>query len=230
MKKYLLLIVAFLLISNLQVFSQTPMFTAVEVKVKNFTQDNIAKEFDKVFEGVKMNKGAVVLQRFRSGNQNGRTHRIVFLSTLGTKLMEEGAINPDKNSVFWARMGNYVEDWGPAYHGRVLSRTNLDTTKYKFVHIWDIKVQNPNQYKEAHDNIVKTFQNEFEGRGAAFGTYDIGKPNGATHWVALWGKDVEDHLQLYDALEKSAKFYDLIQSRGVVEDIKDFTLEVIRRK
>ena len=38
-------------------------FTAIEVKVKPHTQDDIAKAFDKVFEDVKMNQGGVVLER-----------------------------------------------------------------------------------------------------------------------------------------------------------------------
>ena len=61
-------------------------------------------------------------------------------------------------------------------------------------------------------------------------TTDIGRPNGATHWVAVTGKDREDHLMLYDKLQKNPKFMKLISSRGEFEDVKDFELQILRRK
>ena len=36
-------------------------------------------------------------------------------------------------------------------------------------HIWDIKVDDPNQFKTAHEKIVKKFKEEFKGRWVAFG-------------------------------------------------------------
>jgi len=35
---------------------------------------------------------------------------------------------------------------------------------------------------------------------------------------------------LYDKLQKSSKFIKLIQERGAVEDVRDYELEILRRK
>ena len=87
-----------------------------------------------------------------------------------------------------------------------------------------------NQFKKGHDKIISEFAGDFAGRVVGFGTYDIGRPNGATHWVALTGKDREDHLMLYDKLQKNPKFMGLISERGKVEDVKDYELQILRRK
>jgi len=218
------------LLLSVTTFAQTMAFSVIEVKVKPFTQDNITKAFDKVFDGVKMNQGGVVLERFWQGRSNGMTHRLVFMSTLGVDLMDEDAISEDRNAAFWSRMRNYIEEWGSGYSGRILSWQEGDTEKNSRVHIWDIKIKDQNQFKTAHDQIVKEFKKEFEGRVVGFGTYDIGRPNGASHWVALTGKNRDDHLMLYDRLEKQSRFIELIQKRGEVENVRDYELEILRRK
>lgn len=218
------------LLFSIALKAQTMAFSAIEVKVKPYTQDNIAKAFDKVFEGVKMNQGGVVLERFWNGRSNGMTHRLVFMSTLGVDLMEEDAISDDRNQAFWSRMQNYIEEWGSGYSGRILSWQEGDTEENPRVHIWDIRIKDQNQFKVAHDKIVKEFKKDFEGRVVGFGTYDIGRPNGASHWVALTGKDRNDHLMLYDKLEKQSKFIELIQQRGEIEDVRDYELQILSRK
>ena len=94
--------------------AQTMAFSAIEVKVKPFTQKDIKEAFEEVFEDVEMNKGAIVLERFTGGDSNGMTHRLVFLYTLGEKMIADEFWASDKNAVFWAKMGNYIEDW--AFH------------------------------------------------------------------------------------------------------------------
>jgi len=152
------------------------------------------------------------------------------MSTLGVDMVDEGAISPDKNDAFWAKMNNYIEEWGPGTSGRILSWQEGDTQKNPSVHIWDIKAQDQNQFKKGHDNIVKSFKDEFAGRVVGFGTYDIGKPNGATHWVVVSGKDRGDHLMFLDKLQNSSKFMKLIQERGEVEDVRDYEIEILKRK
>ena len=77
---------------------------------------------------------------------------------------------------------------------------------------------------------MSEFAGEFKGRIVGFGTYDFGLPNGAKHWVGLSGKDIDDHLLLYDKLEKNPKFIKLISSRGKFELIKDFEINILKRK
>jgi hypothetical protein len=35
---------------------------------------------------------------------------------------------------------------------------------------------------------------------------------------------------LYDKLEKSSKFIKLIQERGAIEEVRDFEVEILKRK
>jgi len=39
-----------------------------------------------------------------------------------------------------------------------------------------------------------------------------------------------DHLMLLDKLQKSSKFITLLRERGKTEDVKDYELEILRRK
>ena len=144
--------------------------------------------------------------------------------------MAEDAVSDDKNDALWAKMVNYVDEWQASYSGRVLSWQNGNAEENRVVHIWDIKVQDQNQFKKGHDNIIKSFKDDFDGRFVGFGTYDIAGPNGATHWVILSGKNRNDNLMLYDKLQKSNKFVKLIQERGTVENVRDFEIEILKRK
>lgn len=227
MKKLFFSIILF---TSVSITAQTMAFTAIEVKVKDHTQNDIEEAFDKVFKDVKMNQAGVTLERIWMGGTKGMTHRLVWMSTLGVDMVDEGAISPDKNDAFWAKMNNYIEEWGPGTSGRILSWQEGDTQKNPSVHIWDIKAQDQNQFKKGHDNIVKSFKDEFAGRVVGFGTYDIGKPNGATHWVVVSGKDRGDHLMFLDKLQNSSKFMKLIQERGEVEDVRDYEIEILKRK
>jgi hypothetical protein len=148
---------------------------------------------------------------------------------MGEEMMAEDAVSDDKNDALWAKMVNYVDEWQASYSGRVLSWQNGNAEENRVVHIWDIKIDNPTMFKAGHDKIVKEFKDDFEGRAVGFGTYDFGKPNGASHWVALSGKDKEDHMMLYDKLQKDAKFMKLIQERGPLEDVKDYELRILKQ-
>ena len=119
MKKLLVFIIAF---SSLGLTAQTMAFSAVEVRMKDHTEKDVLEAFDKVMEGVKPNKGGVVLERiWYNSPAKGMTHRMVWLYTLGEDLFDDESIDEDKNEAFWAKMGNYVEDWGTSYSGRMLS-------------------------------------------------------------------------------------------------------------
>ena len=226
MKKIILLFVFFATVS---LTAQRMAFSVVEIKAKPHTQKDIVKAFTDTYEGVEMNQGGIVLERMGNGRTNGATHRVVFMWTLGVRMMAEDAISEDKNSVLWAKMGNFVEEWGAEYSGRILSWQEGDTDKNSNVHIWDVKIDDPNLFKAGHDKIVEKYKEDFSGRVVGFGTYDIGKPNGASHWVALSGKNKNDHMMLYDKLQKDAKFIQLIQERGPVEDVKDYEIKILKR-
>ena len=204
-------------------------FSVVEFTAKPYTQKDILKAFNDTYEGVKMNQGGIVLERIGNGRTNGATHRLVFMWTLGVEMMADDAVSDDKGSALWAKMRNFVDKWGTGYSGRILSWQEGDTDKNSNVHIWDIKIDDPNLFKAGHDKIVKKFKEDFSERVVGFGTYDIGRPNGASHWIALSGKDKNDHMMLYDKLQKDPKFIKLIQERGPVTDIKDYEVTILKR-
>ena len=208
---------------------QNMAFRVVEFTAKPYTQKDILKAFNDTYEGVKMNQGGIVLERIGNGRTNGATHRLVFMWTLGVEMMADDAVSDDKGSALWAKMRNFVDKWGTGYSGRILSWQEGDTDKNSNVHIWDIKIDDPNLFKAGHDKIVEKFKEDFSERVVGFGTYDIGRPNGASHWIALSGKDKNDHMMLYDKLQKDPKFIKLIQERGPVTDIKDYEVTILKR-
>ena len=127
-------------------------------------------------------------------------------------------------------MAEYVEEWGPWYAGRTLSYNlgggNDDDNKVR--HGWDLKVKNSKQFKIGHENLVKILKKEFDGREVAMGSYDFNGPNGATHWVIISGLDMEDHLMLYDELQKQDDFYVLTSERGEREIVRDVEYEILK--
>lgn len=64
----------------------------------------------------------------------------------------------DKNAALWAKMGNYIEDWGVSSSGRMMSwkEGNLETNPE--VHIWNIIPKDPAAFKAANDKIVDEFK------------------------------------------------------------------------
>ena len=205
--------------------AQTMAFTVVELKAKDFSEAKVLEDFDKLFDGVELMNGTIVLESIETGSTLGNTHRLAWIYPLGGEMMAENAVDPLKSQVFWAKMGNYIEEWGPVHHGRILSWQPTKNEEMKLVHIWDVKAKDPIAFKKGHDNIVKSFKQDFKDRLVGFGTYDINRPNGATHWVLVSGIDEEDHLMLLDKLQNDSKFNGLIQSRGETEEVSDFAVK-----
>ena len=225
MKKINFFIVNLFFISSLS--AQTMVFNVVEVKAKDFAQSDMVEAYETCCGDMKPNKGGFGIESIGKGSDNGMTHRLVWFWEIGEDLWE-GTDIQDKAPLWWNQMNNSIDEWGESYSGRTLSRQKGTNDEYKLTHIWDIKIDDPNQFKDAHDKIVKKFKKEFEGRWIAFGTYDINYPNGATHWVGLSGKDENDHIILYDKLQKQPEFIKLISERGKVENVRDYLVEDIK--
>ena len=224
--KYIYLLIAGLAF-NLNLSAQTIVFNVVEIEAKDFSESDIEAAYETCCADMKPNKGGFALQQIGKGSDDGMTHRLVWYWEMGEDLWK-GTNIEDKAPLWWNQMNNYVERWGESYCGRVLSRQDASNEEYEWTHIWDIKINDPNQFKSAHDKIVQTFKKEFEGRWVAFGTYDINYPNGATHWVGVSGKDDHDHMMLYDKLQKQNKFIELLSARGKTENIRDYMVKNIK--
>ena len=80
--------------------------------------------------------------------------------------------------------------------------------------------------KKFANSLPDVFQDRFVG----FGTYDINRPNGATHWALVSGSDLNDHLSLANDLQKNhtKKFMEYLEDRGEVELVHNFTFQNLR--
>jgi hypothetical protein len=223
-KLFITLLVA---VFTLQLSAQTGAYSVVEFKAKPHTQKDLLNIFNRTFDSITMNQGGVSLERIGNGRTNGATHRMVWFWTMGEDLMEDDAISDDQFDLLWSRMANYIEQWQASYSGRITSWES-GKEENNTVHIWDIKIEDPNVFKAGHDKIVETFKEDFKDRSVGFGTYDFGRPNGATHWIALSGKDKEDHMMLYEKLWNDKTFVKLIKERGPVENVKDYEVRILK--
>ncbi len=209
--------------------AQQMAFNFVEVTAKENSEDQIERLFDEFFANRERKSGAVFLERLRHGREDGRTHRIVFL----WELNKRGFVTKPQESegdAFWRGIRNNVESWGEARAGRVMNLNPGDEKKNPAIHIWDIRIEDPVAFAKAQQAMVRALPDTFEDRLVAFGSYDVNKPNGATHWALLSGKDINDHLSLYQDLQTvhNEVFSAYIRDRGKVTQVKDFVVERIK--
>ena len=226
MKKIILLITTSLI--SVALSAQTWGYNALDIKIKEGNENEITEAYDKVHEEIKLTNGNVGFQKIHKGSENGMTHRMVWAWELGTEWFS--GLDDNKAEAFWAKMGNYVEKWGESYSGRFLSWQggSDNDDDHKIRHVWNIKPKNPKQFKIGHDKLIKRFKKEFDGRIVSLGTYDFNGPNGATHWVMVSGKSMEDHMMLYHHLQEQDDFYILSSERGEVEGVGDVEYETIK--
>ena len=120
-----------------------------------------------------------------------------------------------------------IKSWDKVYNGRVLSLQSSDSDTIDTFHIYDIIPSDPQAFKKAHDYFVeKSGKNIWKGKQVAFGTYDLGRPNGATHWILTSGENERDIVKTYDIIQSdySKELVKYLQDRGDVKDLKDFTV------
>ena len=227
MKKIILLLVT---LFTVNATAQQLAFSIVHFKAHENSQNDIAELYEKHYADVKFKSGGIFLERLWQGRENGNTHRFVWVWELGNGGIEGEEIK-FKNDAFWAEMNNYVDTWGKHSSGRFLSWKDGDVSKFPFGLLWDITPKDPVAFKKAHDKIVKDASDIFKDRVVGFGTYDINRPNGASHWVVIAEKDTDGHLTMHHNLEnnyaKEMKVY--FENRGEVEHVHDFVVQVLKR-
>ena len=206
--------------------AQTMVFNVQEIKAKDFAQSDIEAAYETCCADMKPN-GGFALQVIGKGADNGMTHRMIWYWELGEDLWE-GINIEEKGTLFWSQMDNYVEEYGESYMGRGLSRKEGTNEDYKWTHFYDFRVDEPNQFKTGHDKIIKKFEKEFEGRSVGFGTYDINRPDGATHWVGISGEGNHDHVMLMDKLQSQSEFIKMLAERGKSENVKDYMVKDLK--
>tara|TARA_B100001173_G_scaffold122324_1_gene106344 strand:- start:88 stop:777 length:690 start_codon:yes stop_codon:yes gene_type:complete len=227
MKKIILILITFFTVN---VTAQQMAFTIVHFKAHENSQNDIAELYEKHYADAKFKSGGIFLERLWQGRENGNTHRFVWVWELGNGGIEGEEIK-FKNDAFWGEMNNYVETWGKHSSGRFLSWKDGDVSKFPYGHLWDITPEDPVAFKKAHDKIVEDASEVFDGRVVGYGTYDINRPNGASHWVVISEKDTDGHLSMHDNLEKnhSKAMNEYFKNRGQVEHVHDFVVQVLKR-
>ena len=222
-----------LLFFSLNTYAQQMGFQVVYVKAEENSQDNITEILDEFYKNNKLKtNGALALERLRLGRPEGTTHRIVFLWELGNRGFEEGEVTQDENRAFWSSLIRRIDSWAwdQSYAGRFLNFIEGDVEKYPYAQIWDIKPENPQKFKDAQMELVKSLPEVFKDRFVGFGTYDVNRPDGATHWALVTGKDLDDHLKFANDLQtKYTKVFNkYLEDRGSVELVHNFTFENLR--
>ena len=227
MKNILMLV---LILVSINAFSQQMAFNVVYVEAEENSENEIGELFDSYYGENKMKSGGAVLERLRHGKPDGMTHRMVWLWELGKRGMVDGELAEHERSSFRRGLRNLVNKWGMSYAGRMINWYEGDIDETPYVHIWDIKPENPVAFQKAHKNIVESLPEVFNNRFNGFGTYDVNQPNGATHWVLVSGKDLDDHINLLNDMETkySEQAQKFANDRGNVEFIHDFTFENIK--
>lgn len=219
-----------LLFFGLNTYSQQMGFNVVYVKAEENSEDQIGEMFENYYTNNKMKSGGAVLERLRHGKPEGMTHRLVWLWELGNRGMVDGELSEFERSSFRRGISNLVDNWGMSYSGRIVNWYPGDVEKTPFVHIWDIKPEDPVAFQKAHKTFVESLPNAMKDRFNGFGTYDINQPNGATHWVLVSGKDLDDHLVFLNDVETkySEQAQKFEKDRGEVDIIHDFTFQNLK--
>ena len=218
---------------SFNIYSQQMGFQVVYVEAEENSQDNITEILDEFYKNNKLKtNGALALERLRLGRPEGTTHRIVFLWELGNRGFEEGEVTQDENRAFWSSLIRRIDSWAwdQSYAGRFLNFIEGDVEKYPYAQIWDIKPENPQNFKDAQMDLVESLPEVFKDRFVGFGTYDVNRPDGATHWALVTGKDLDDHLKFANDLQtKYTKVFNkYLEDRGSVELVHNFTFENLR--
>lgn len=211
-------------------YSQIPSFTVRYFDIKPHQQEEIAWKFDNYYKDVEFNSGGVYLERLDIGNTLG-THRIVYFGDTMNWGIKEGQKERAQTQLFWRNMSDHVESWGNAYTGRILDYSgDVAPDHYGYIQIYDIAVSDPAKFLAAHKKIVSQARELMGDRPIAFGTYDIGSPNGATHWVALGYKSIGDNLEMKTKVEQelAEEWKTYFKTRGDVTSLGNFDLKILK--
>ena len=224
MRKFLLL----LLLIPVSLVSQNS-FTRLEVTVKPGHQSAVVNLVDNFFADAQWKEGSGMnLERLWQGAE--KTHSILWYGPLSNSGREDGDLQPYENNAFWANLRTHLEGVGIAYSGRVLA-WKQGGDEQDNVLVYDIVAKDQESFLKAHNKIVSQLENSvFKDRTVGFGTYDIGRPGGATHWVGISGTSSNDILSMINDIQTnySKELNQYFQSRGEVVDIRDFRLSNVR--
>ena len=215
---FILLISAFISAQN--------AFSAIEIQVERGQGVAVAKLVDDYMKDAKFKEGSGFnLERLRQGSGD-YTHRFVFYGPIGNRGRVNSDVNKFERDAFWSKVRQYVKK-SRSYSGRVIDWKQGNDKQDNFL-VYFVQVKDPTSYAKAHKTILKKLGNsEFKNRTVAFGTFDVGRPDNATHWIGLSGEGTDDLLMMHKNLqEKHVKeLTEYFTNRGEVIDLKDMRIE-----
>ena len=227
MKKFITLLLVFFASFNLN----SQAFTAVKIKVNDGAQGSVAQLIEDHYKDANFKEGSGFnIERLWQGSGEW-THRIVFFGELGNRGRVDGDMSPFQNSAFWSGLRTYTHGHYEASSGRVLDWKEGDDAQDNFI-VYDVTIKDMSAYMKAHQKFIDELSDEdnFKNRGFAVGTYDIGRPNGAWHWIILTGKDTDDLLLMHQEMQTKylKQLTNYFVNRGEVEEIKDYRVEILK--
>ena len=205
-------------------------FTGIEITVNPGQQGSVADLIELHYGDANFKTGSGLnLERLWQGSGD-KTHRIVFYGPLGNSGRVDGDVKPFQNTAFWASLNYYTSGSGSAYSGRVLDYKEGNEEQDHFI-LYDVIIKDMASYMKAHEQITKDMSNGSMGeRTFAVGTYDIGRPNNATHWIALSGSSNDDLIKMHNDFQTTyidavTKYF---MNRGEVIELKDMRVENLK--
>ena len=188
---------------------------------------DVVNLFNNFFGEAEYKSGGVMLQSVSF--RNNVTHRIVFYgdpSNWGeVEQRPQGAW-----SNFLGQLRNLTIP-NPQDNAllSIISWSSGDTEEFKAAKIWDINVENPSKMKAAFDELTEKNQDILGGRSVGLVQYDAGGPDGATHGIVLYGKNVNDLTLKEREIRSTKQFADYVSKRGNVEYVKTYIVNVVSR-
>ncbi len=218
---YLLTIILFSFYS----FSQNT-FRLWHFNAKDGTETAIGELMTKHNANAEFKSGGVQIERISFGD-NKWTHRVVAFGEVGK--IGRNDLKEFQQSLFLEKLNNFVEEWGPSYAGRFLSYVGGQPKDFPFIQIYEITPNDPVAFKKAHDKFVSKASKIIGDRPIAYGTYDIGSPNGATHWVVIGSSGFSDLIDQKQKWEDNfaKETMEWAKTNGGVEIKSNFTISVL---
>jgi hypothetical protein len=225
--KKTILILFFSLFTGISL-SQEPTFTVRYFDVMPGAEQALADLYDSYFGDVEFKSGGLYLERMDRGDVKG-THRVVFFGELGNWGFVDGQKTPQDWEIFRQRRSKFIENSGPVYSGRILASNGKNPADLRYFQLYDIEVSDPAKFAAAHMKIVDQMEEVTGENAVMFGSYDVGSPDAATHWIATGSTNLGPLMRWYVDAEKYEKEWaDYYKNRGEVKDISKYSLRILK--
>ncbi len=225
MKKYIHSL--FFILSFNLLISQTPTFSVYYLDAVPGTENVIGEMFDQFWGDVEFKSGGAYLERMDRGNVDG-THRFVRFGEL-----ENFGLVTSKTSEQWQahrdRLDPYIIKRGPKYSGRIMGSNDVNPASKPYIQIHDLEVKDPAKWSAAMAKLINDTNSNSNGNMIVYGSYDIGSPLGASHWVALGSDNLQSLIMAIADGQKNVKEWATYhKTSGGTKVLNKYSLRIIK--